>query len=210
MAPPQTLRTRAALRDGIAALCAIEPVFSGLHAAVGEPPLRLSRPGLATTLRVVTEQSISLKAAAAIWARLETVFDAADGASVLAVPPERLRELGLTMAKARAFHGLAAAAEEGLFQTLPRLDDEAARRALIALPGIGPWTAEIYLLSCLARADAWPAGDVALQTAAGRAFGIAPRPSERALMAMAEPWRPWRSVAARLLWSYYRHPVTGT
>lgn len=209
MARPQTLRTRAALRDGIAALCAIEPVFAGLHEAVGEPPLRLSRPGLATTLRVVTEQSISLKAAAAIWARLEQNFDPHDGASVLAVPPERLRELGLTMAKARAFHGLAAAAEEGLFDTLPGMDDDEARRALVALPGIGPWTAEIYLLSCLARADAWPAGDVALQTAAGRAFGIAPRPPERALMAMAEPWRPWRSVAARLLWSYYRHPVTG-
>ena len=125
------------------------------------------------------------------------------------MPPERLRELGLTMAKARAFHGLAAAAQEGLFANLPSLDDAAARRALIALPGIGPWTAEIYLLSCLGRADAWPAGDVALQTAAGRAFGIAPRPGERALMAMGEAWRPWRSVAARLLWSYYRHPVTG-
>lgn len=209
MAAAPTIRTRAALRSGLAELCAAEPVFGRLHAAVGEPPLRLSRPGLATTLRVVTEQSISLKAAAAIWARLETVFDPHDGASVLAVPPERLRELGLTMAKARAFHGLAAAAQEGLFANLPSLDDAAARRALIALPGIGPWTAEIYLLSCLGRADAWPAGDVALQTAAGRAFGIAPRPGERALMAMGEAWRPWRSVAARLLWSYYRHPVTG-
>jgi DNA-3-methyladenine glycosylase II len=209
MARPQTLRTRAALREGVDALCAIEPVFAALHDAVGDPPLRLSRPGLATTLRVVTEQSISLKAAAAIWARLEQSFDPHDGASVLAVTPEQLRELGLTMAKARAFHGLAAAADAGLFDTLPRLDDEQARHALIALPGIGPWTAEIYLLSCLARADAWPAGDVALQTAAGRAFAIAPRPSERALMVMAEPWRPWRSVAARLLWAYYRHPVTG-
>ena len=209
MAGPQTIRTRAALRQGIDRLCAIEPVFAALHEAVGEPPLRLSRPGLATTLRVITEQSISLKAAAAIWARLEQAFDAHDGASVLAVPPERLRELGLTMAKARAFHGLAAASAGGLFAALPRMDDEAARRALIALPGIGPWTAEICLLSCLGRADAWPAGDVALQTAAGRAFALSPRPSERALMAMGEAWRPWRSVAARLLWSFYRHPVTG-
>jgi len=209
MARPRSIRTRAALRAGIAELCTLEPVFARLHDAVGEPPLRLSRPGLATTLRVITEQSISLKAAAAIWARLEQAFDPHDGASVLAVPPERLRELGLTMAKARAFHGLAAAAETGLFAELPRLDDAEARRLLVALPGIGPWTAEIYLLSCLGRADAWPAGDVALQTAAGRAFGLDPRPSERALMAMGEPWRPWRSVAARLLWSYYRHPVTG-
>lgn len=209
MARPATIRTRQALRHGLAALAGLEPVFGRLHEAVGEPPLRLSRPGLATTLRVVTEQSISLKAAAAIWARLEAAFDPHDGRSVLAVAPERLRELGLTMAKARAFHGLAAADAAGLFATLPRMDDEAARRALVALPGIGPWTADIYLLSCLGRADAWPAGDVALQTAAGRAFGLDPRPGERALMTMAEPWRPWRAVAARLLWAYYRHPPTG-
>lgn len=209
MSRPLTIRTRAALRAGLAELVVLEPVFAELHAAVGEPPLRLSRPGLATTLRVVTEQSISLKAAAAIWGRLEQAFDPHDGSSVLAVPPESLRALGLTMAKARAFHGLAAAARGGLFSALPAMDDDAARRALIALPGIGPWTAEIYLLSCLGRADAWPAGDVALQTAAGRAFGLTPRPTERDLMAMAQGWRPWRSIAARLLWAYYRHPVTG-
>ena len=204
MARSPTIRDRRALDLGLAGLLALEPRFGALHARVGPPPLRLSPAGLATMLRVVTEQSISLAAAASIWARLEAAFDPATPASVLSCPPQRLRELGLTMAKARAFHGLAAAAGDGLFETLPALDDDAARRALIALPGIGPWTAEIYLLSCLARADAWPAGDVALQAAAQGAFGLATRPKQRELETMAEAWRPWRSVAARLLWSWYR------
>lgn len=209
MAKPLTIRNRKALSEGVAALCVIDPRFVALHEAIGDPPLRLSRPGLATTLRVVTEQSISLKAAAAIWERLAATFDPTDPRAVLAVPPERLRELGLTLAKGKAFHGLARAAADGMFERLSKLDDDAARAELVALPGIGPWTAEVYMLSCLARADAWPAGDVALQTAAGRAFGIDPRPSQKDLERMGEAWRPWRAVAARLLWAYYRHPVTG-
>lgn len=204
MASPSTIGDRRALARGVAALAGLEPRFGELRARVGAPPLRLYPPGLATTLRVVTEQSISLAAAAAIWARLEAALDPASPAAVLSCPAERLRALGLTRAKARAFHGLAAAAGDGLFETLPAMDDDAARRALVALPGIGPWTAEIYLLSCLARADAWPAGDVALQAAAQGAFGLAARPSQRELERLAEPWRPWRSVAARLLWSWYR------
>ncbi len=209
MPKPLTIRNRKALSQGVTALCAIDPRFVALHDAIGDPPLRLSRPGLATTLRVVTEQSISLKAAAAIWERLAATFDPSDPQAVLAVPPEQLRALGLTLAKGKAFHGLAGAAAGGMFERLTKLDDDAARAELVALPGIGPWTAEVYMLSCLARADAWPAGDVALQAAAGRAFGIDPRPSQKDLERMGEAWRPWRAVAARLLWAYYRHPVTG-
>jgi len=209
MARPTTIRTNKALVRGVAALCALEPRFGDIHRQIGDPPLRLSRPGLATMLRVITEQSISLKAAAAIWARLITELDPHDPATVSAVSVDRLRELGLTRAKGRAFHGVAEACAAGLFSDLAACDDDTARKALVALPGIGPWTAEIYLLACLARADAWPAGDVALQTAAGRAFGLDPRPSQKELEAMAEAWRPWRAVAARLLWAYYRHPPTG-
>jgi len=77
-------------------------------------------------------------------------------------------------------------------------------RALIALPGIGPWTADIYALSCLGRADAWPTGDLALQASAADLFGLVKRPDSRAMLTLAEAWRPWRSVAARLLWAHYR------
>lgn len=209
MNAPGAIRTREALARGVAALIAIEPRFAAVRAATGDPPLRLARPGLATALRIVAEQSISLKAAAAIWSRLAAGIDLDDPAAVLATPVDRLRELGLTRAKGRAFHGAAEACAKGLFRELAALDDDAARRALTNLPGIGPWTAEIYLLSCLGRADAWPAGDVALQSAAGRAFGIEPRPDRERLEAMAEVWRPWRAVAARLLWAYYRRPPTG-
>ncbi|MBT5434214.1 MAG: DNA-3-methyladenine glycosylase 2 family protein [Rhodospirillaceae bacterium] len=209
MAKAPVIRTRKALAEGVAALCLLESRFIAVHHAIGEPPLRLSRPGLATILRVITEQSISLKAAASIWGRIVTELDPDDPATVIALPVERLRELGLTMAKGRAFHGVAEACANGLFRDLGAMADDDARRALVALPGIGPWTAEVYLLSCLARADAWPAGDVALQAAAGRAFDLDPRPTQKQLEAMGEAWRPWRGVAARLLWAFYRHPVTG-
>tara|TARA_B100000676_G_scaffold287590_1_gene318296 strand:+ start:7571 stop:8326 length:756 start_codon:yes stop_codon:yes gene_type:complete len=209
MSRPPTIRTRAVLSAGVEALLEIDHRFASVHAVTGPPPLRLSRPGLATMLRVITEQSISLKAAASIWARLETALDPHDSETVLAVSVERLRELGLTRAKGRAFHGIAEASGTGLFAALPALNDDEARKALVALPGIGPWTAEVYLLACLARADAWPAGDVALRAAAGRAFGIDPRPTQKDLETMAEAWRPWRAVAARLLWAFYRHPPTG-
>jgi DNA-3-methyladenine glycosylase II len=83
-------------------------------------------------------------------------------------------------------------------------DDEIMAQ-LTRLHGIGRWTAEIYLLSCLARSDVWPAGDIALQAAAHDLFGLPERPTERALRQLAEPWQPWRAVAARLLWAHYRH-----
>ncbi len=209
MSGPETIRTRRALARGVAALIGIEPRFGAVHAATGDPPLRLARPGLATVLRTIAEQSISLKAAASVWGRLAAEIDPHDPDSVRAAPVDRLRELGLTRAKGRAFHGAADACARGLFRDLEALDDDAARKALTALPGVGPWTAEIYLLACLARADAWPAGDVALQSAAGRVFGVEPRPDRGALEAMAEAWRPWRAVAARLLWAYHRRPATG-
>ncbi|MBC6440165.1 MAG: DNA-3-methyladenine glycosylase 2 family protein [Rhodospirillales bacterium] len=209
MGRPATIRTRKALSHCVDELVALEPRFGDVHAAIGDPPLRLSKPGLATMLRVITEQSISLKAAAAIWSRLIAELDPHDPATITAVSVDRLRELGLTRAKGRAFHGVAGACHDGLFKELASHDDDSVRKALIALPGIGPWTAEIYLLACLARADAWPAGDVALQIAAGRVFGLDPRPTQKELEAMAEAWRPWRAVAARMLWAYYRHPATG-
>ena len=207
MTQPLTITGAKALRDGVDALLALEPRFGPLRELVGEPPLRLTRPGLQALLRIVTEQSISLGASAAVWSRLESAFDPDSPEAVLAAPVARLRRLGLTATKARAFHAAARAARDGLLRDLVDRDDGDARKALTALPGIGPWTAEIYLLSCLARADAWPAGDVALQGAAGHVFGIAPRPGERQMIALAQPWRPWRSVAARLLWVFARRPA---
>ncbi len=196
------IATQEDLDAGAAALLELEPRFRPAVETLERIPLRLQPAGLASLLALVTEQSISLDAARAVWRRLEAAIDPHDAAGVLQVPVERLRSLGLTGSKARAFHAAAGAADA--IATLHRLDDDAARRTLTALHGIGPWTAETYLLSCLGRRDAWPAGDVALQSAAGSLLGISPRPCAAELTALAEPWRPWRAVAARLLWAWYR------
>ncbi len=147
---------------------------------------------------------MSLKAAASIRKRLDAAFDAGDAVAVLGVPVERLRALGLTRSKGRAFHAAARAAQDGLLESLATLGDDDANKALTALHGIGEWTAQTYLLSCLGRSDVWPAGDVALQTATAALFSIDPRPDVRQMVALAEPWRPWRAVAARILWTWYR------
>ena len=198
------IATKKDLLNGIAALCDLEPRFRLVAEALDEVPLRVEPAGLGTLLNIITEQSISLDAARAVWKRLEAAFDPGNAEAVLQVPLERLRSLGLTRSKGRAFHAAADADSRGVLGTLSDLDDDSVRRRLTALHGIGPWTAETYLLSCLARSDAWPAGDVALQSAAGSLFAISPRPSARQMITLGEPWRPWRAVAARLLWTWYR------
>jgi DNA-3-methyladenine glycosylase II len=194
------------LGEGLAALIEIEPRFAGIAGRCGLPALRLSDPGLAGLLRIVTDQMISLKAGEAIWSRLSAAFDPGDPHAILRRRQATLVRLGLSGHKARSFHAAARAILDGslCLDRLRSLPDEDVLAQLTALHGIGRWTAEIYLLSCLGRADAWPAGDVALQAAAQDAFGLAARPGEAELRQMAEPWRPWRSVAARLLWSHYR------
>ena len=114
--------------------------------------------------------------------------------------------LGLSGAKARSFRAIASAAASGAldFAALSQTSDEEVTTLLTAIPGIGRWTAMIYLLSAMGRADAWPAGDLALEVSAQNLFALDCRPQGNSMAAMAEPWRPWRAVAARLLWSHYR------
>jgi DNA-3-methyladenine glycosylase II len=119
---------------------------------------------------------------------------------------ERLARLGLSSPKIRALKKIARADDDGklALATLADIAAEDAHAALTAVHGIGPWTADIYLLSCLGHADAWPAGDLALQEAARLAFGLPARPTAKEMLPLAEPWRPLRAVAARVLWTYYR------
>ncbi|MGE0213609.1 MAG: DNA-3-methyladenine glycosylase [Parvibaculaceae bacterium] len=198
--------SEADIAEGLAALGAADPRLARIAETVGHPPLRRAEGGLKALLRIVMDQQISLAAGAAIWARLEARY-ATFGAGVLAAASEEdLRACGLSGAKIRTLLALARAAAEGTldFETLEALPDEEAAAVLTALPGIGPWTADIYLLTCLGRSDAWPKGDLALQEAAKLALGLSVRPTHREMENLAEPWRPWRAVAARLLWSYYR------
>lgn len=187
-------------------LCRREPRFKAVVKIHGLPSLRAASGGLESVLQMVTEQFLSLAAAAAIWKRLRLRLGPCDALAILDCPQDELLALGLSRAKARSFHGLAEAVQAGRmdFAGLADMDDAAAHKALIALPGIGPWTADIYLLSVLLRPDAWPWGDVALQAAAQNLFELSERPDKTTMLALAEPFRPWRAVAARLLWSHYR------
>ncbi len=203
---PSHIHTDADLDAGLAALRRADPRFDAVMAAAGRPPLRRRADGFASLAAIVVAQQLSTASAGAIWGRLAAAFDPFDAASVLRARPARLARLGLSAAKIRALKAIARAMARGALvpARLVDLPADAAHAALTAIHGIGPWTADIYLLTCLGHADAWPAGDLALQEAARLAFVLPARPSAKDMQALAEPWRPWRAVAARLLWSYYR------
>jgi DNA-3-methyladenine glycosylase II len=183
-----------------------EPRFRAVVRQYGIPSLRATEAGLPSLLQMVTEQFLSLSAAAAIWNRITAHLDEVHAHTVLACPQAQLVELGLSRAKAKSFHGLAQAVSEGLldFDTLSQMPDDDAHKMLVSLPGIGPWTADIYLLSVLQRPNAWPWGDVALQAAAQHLFELPGRPGKAEMLALGERFHPYRAVAARLLWSHYR------
>lgn len=194
------------IEEGLEALSAIEPRFGRLASRIGPPPLRRSAGGIPGLLRIVMDQQISLSAGAAIWARLEARYAPFEASVLAEATEEELRACGLSNAKLRTLRALASAVHAGEldFERLELMPDAEAAATLTALPGIGPWTADIYLLTCLGRADAWPKGDLALQAGAQLLLDLPERPNEKAMIALAEPWRPWRAVAARLIWAHYR------
>ena len=199
------IETAGDLEEGVAALIEREPRFAGV-AAHGLPALRRRQPGFATLVEIVTEQMISLAAAGAIIARLRAAYDPFEPMVICSGGMTALQGLGLSRAKAQAILAVAdSAAGGGLdLNSLADYSDDDVRLRLTCYSGIGPWTAEIYLLTALGRSDAWPCGDVALKRAAQALFSMEERPSEKAMQSLAENWRPWRSVAARLLWAHYR------
>lgn len=203
--PPLRLDDQA-LADAISHLIVVEPRFQRVVDMHGPPPLRLVDNSLESLLRIVTEQLISLKAAAAIWGRLNDFLHPFEAATVGATSIDVLKAAGLSTAKARCFKTLAEWHGDGRLdlQGLSTVNDEMARKLLLALPGIGPWTADIYLLTALGRPDIFPSGDRALQLAAQHLLAMPEAPDARRLETMAMAWGPWRAVAARLLWSHYR------
>lgn len=181
-----------------------EPRFGPIVARHGLPSLRQSDPGLKSLLRIVTDQLISLKAGEAIWNRLAQSLDPFVPEDVLARSEAELRGLGLSGAKARTFHAAARAFGPGGLAGRDLASDEQLLESLMGIPGVGPWTANLYLLTVVRLADAWPAADLALQRAAMDLFSLPARPSAREMEVLAQPWRPVRSAAALLLWSHYR------
>ena len=204
--------TLADLDEAITRLAALDPGFVDHVLTVGgRPPLRRRDPGFEGLAAIVVAQQVSTASAAAIFGRLKAALGSADGApfdaaAVATAEDELLRRVGLSSAKIRTLRAMAAAVLDGALaiDALAALPAEEAAARLVAVKGIGPWTAEVFLLFCLGHADAWPAGDIALQEAARIALGLETRPDAAALTRLAERWRPHRAVAARLLWSYYR------
>ncbi len=204
--PARLIDTEADLKDGIRALrrkCAIARL---MHDASGDPPLRRRPAGFEGISRIVVGQQLSVASAAAIWSRTAAAVTPFDAPGLLATPDEVLRSAGLSVGKVRTLRALAAAVVEGRLdlQGFSAATDEQVHAELTAVSGIGPWTADVFIMFCLGRADAFAAGDLALQVALQMATGQPARPSAKELQAFAERWRPWRSVAAHLLWSYYK------
>jgi DNA-3-methyladenine glycosylase II len=171
----------------------------------GSPPLWDRPSGFPTLVHIILEQQVSLASAAAAFGRLEARLGTLTPAGFLELTDAELLGIGFSRQKARYARALASAVEDATLDIggLGALDDEAVERELVALPGIGPWTATIYRLMVLRRPDAWPASDIALAQSLAEVRGLAERPSPGDMLAIAETWRPWRAVAARILWHGY-------
>lgn len=198
--------SEAALAAGVAEVVRLDPVLARLVAGGAHPPLRKRAPGFSGLAAIVVSQQVSTASAAAIWARFEAAFRPLAPARILAASEAELRAPGLSGPKIRTIRACAAAVASGALPIgdLGRMSPEAAQASLVAVPGIGPWTAGIYLMFCIGHPDGFAAGDLALQEAARLAYGLADRPDARRLSEMAEAWRPYRTVAAGVLWAYYR------
>jgi DNA-3-methyladenine glycosylase II len=194
------------LDEGIAALSG-EPVFAAILERCGAPRFRRRRNGWETLLHIILEQQVSIDAAAAMFRRLNEECRPFGPAGFLALDDATLRRCGFSRQKAAYGRGLAEAVASGSldFSRLAETGDEDALAALIALKGIGRWSAEIYLIFALGRDDIWPAADLGLQFGVAAELGLGTRLDERELRELGERWRPWRSVAACLFWQSYLH-----
>jgi DNA-3-methyladenine glycosylase II len=193
------------LPAAVALLAARDPSLSIIATRFGVPPLWAREPGFPTLVHLVLEQQVSLASARAAFDRLVAATNPLTPASLRRLDDAQLLEIGFSRQKARYARSLAAAVEAGDLDldALPHLDDDEVDRRLTALPGIGPWTATIYRLMVLLRPDAWPVHDIALAQAIAETRGLVARPSPDELRVIAEAWRPWRAVAARMLWHHY-------
>lgn len=171
----------------------------------GAPPLWRRRPGFKTLIQIILEQQVSLASGKATLRRIEKAYGRVRAAALARAGETGLRSVGMTRQKARYCVLLAHASLEGDLDLakVSRSNDADAMEMLTQFTGVGRWTAEVYLLMALGRPDVWPAGDLALAKAVQTIKGLEQRPDEATLRGMAEPWRPYRAVAARLLWQDY-------
>jgi DNA-3-methyladenine glycosylase II len=194
-----------ALREHAKRLAAQEPAFRQIMDQVGPPPLWARPPGFATLVWIILEQQVSLASARAAYERLGALCPQLTPQAFLEIDDTALRQAGFSRQKTTYCRNLAQAVQSQKLdlESLSTQEDSQVRQALLQLKGIGPWTADIYLLLALRRADIWPLQDRALAVAVQRAWQLSRLPGPDELEGIGEPWRPYRSTAARLLWHFY-------
>lgn len=199
------IETDADVARGVRALRRRCPVMRKVYKATGMPPLRRRAPGFEGLIRIVVGQQVSVASANAIWARCEDIIQPLAAARVAELSDDDFRACGLSRPKMRTLRAVADAVLSGDLE-LDRaadLPEDAFRAALMRVSGIGPWTADVFEMFCVGRPDVFAPGDLALQVAAQHAFDLEQRPAADQMLELAEAWRPWRAVSARLLWAYY-------
>ncbi|MDP6580590.1 MAG: hypothetical protein QF681_08040 [Vicinamibacterales bacterium] len=203
--PRPTRLTRTRLLDGVEALSGADPDLATVVARFGPPPLWARRPGFATLVQIVLEQQVSLASGRATFARLRTACGEVTPERFASLTEPKIRSAGVTRQKASYCLGIARHIVDGTLDLsrLGRTGDLEARQRLVEIRGVGPWTADIYLLMALGRPDIWPDGDLALATAAQQVKRLRRRPDTDRLRRLATRWAPWRAVAARILWHHY-------
>jgi DNA-3-methyladenine glycosylase II len=199
------LHTQADLETALAQLILADPRLKPVAEKAGAFSLRRREAGFAGLCAIVCGQQLSTASAAAIRNRLFAAFEPFHHDAVRRARTDKLKRLGLSAPKIKSIREIGKAVAKGQIDlgAVGNMEADEAHAKLTALHGVGPWTADIYLLFCLGHADAFPSGDLAVQESARIAFGLRKRPDAKALAKMAEAWRPWRGVAAHLLWAYY-------
>lgn len=200
--------TPESLAEGLTHLCAVDADLVQIYTRLGAPPMWAREPGFPTLVHIILEQQVSLASARAAFTKLERASGTVSPQRFLQFNDDELKGIGFSRQKAGYCRGLAQSilAGELDLESIPAMDADKARTALLRIKGIGPWTADIYLLMALLHPDIWPAGDLALAVAYQKLRQLPTRPGTPELMALAETWRPWRAVAARLLWHFYLNP----
>lgn len=205
----RAIRTKQDVEEGLVALCKLDPrlapALQEIREAGHDVPVRSVEPSLPSLLRIVVGQQVSVASADAIWARFSSGMNLNDSAALAEASDDALGTLGLSRPKQKTVRAIAAAHACGEldFEELQQCATHEVSEKLVALHGVGPWTAEIFLLLCIAHPDIFPVGDIALQHAAKDILGLDERPVGEELALIAEKWSPWRAIAARLLWAHY-------
>ena len=197
--------TEETFEGGLQVLCDRDPDLAQITAKLGPPPMWAREPGFPTLIRIILEQQVSLASAKAAYGRLLATTSPLTPARFLELDDVALKTIGFSRQKTTYGRELAQAIVSGSLDLakLESVDDAAVRSELLKVKGIGPWTANIYLLMALRRPDVWPIGDLALASAAQKVKRLPTRPTPEELDSLGARWRPWRAVAARLLWHYY-------